>query len=264
MNDFVDEKNFMIDVIKEAASKFLCAKPTDIAKKGQFDLVTKADTDIESYIVRKIHDFYSGDSVIGEEYTPEMLVKADRCWTIDPIDGTVNYAHGSSEYGIQCSLITSGKIQVSVIFIPTKKETFWAIRGNGAFCNDCRIKIDPQLHISDSVVYMGDFSHKKDSTRKIQLNSVNYLSSRVSKIRMVGAACIDFSSIASGRADGLISITQNPWDIYPGLLLCQEAGAVVTDLSGNEYKFGADGVIAASSRELSLELINSMKSNNTM
>lgn len=261
MSNFITEKDFMIEVIKEAASKYLCIKPSEIKKKGPFDLVTKTDTDIESFIVSKLHESYPEDAIIGEEFTPEMLVHTDRCWTIDPIDGTVNYAHGSTEYGIQCSLIVKGNIQVSVIFLPSKDETYWAIKNVGAFCNNSRIEISRITTIDDSVIYAGDFSHTNNSVRQIQIKSVDYLSSRVSKIRMVGAACIDYSSVASGKADGLISITRNPWDIYPGLLLCQEAGAIITDLNGDVYKFGASGVIIASNKDLSQELIRSLKVN---
>ena len=158
-------------------------------------------------------------------------------------------------------MIVKGNIQVSVIFLPSKDETYWAIKNVGAFCNNSRIEISRITTIDDSVIYAGDFSHTNNSVRQIQIKSVDYLSSRVSKIRMVGAACIDYSSVASGKADGLISITRNPWDIYPGLLLCQEAGAIITDLNGDVYKFGASGVIIASNKDLSQELIRSLKVN---
>ena len=73
---------------------------------------------------------------------------------------------------------------------------------------------------------------------------------KIAKIRMFGAACIDFSYAASGRTNGCVLITKNAWDISPGILLCEEAGCIVTDLEGNGHTLDSEGVIIASTPQI--------------
>ena len=49
----------------------------------------------------------------------------------------------------------------------------------------------------------------------------------IARIRMFGAASIDFAYLASGKTNGVVIYTRNKWDISPGILLCREAGAVL-------------------------------------
>lgn len=259
LNELYVIKDFLIDTMERAIQKHLTDNPEKTLDKDEFDLVTSVDYEIETFISEAINNKYSNDVIIGEEFSPNKVYELGRCWTIDPIDGTVNYARGRREFGVQCSFVRDGMPVVAVIIVPYSNKKYWAIKGEGAYLNNIPIHVSENTMVDKSIVHFGDFSHKNDGIRKIQNKSIEYLSSNVSKIRMVGAACIDYSSVAEGKADGLISITKNVWDIFPGIILCQEAGAILTNIDGSKYKPGDEGVIAASNNTMFDVLLKSIK-----
>jgi myo-inositol-1(or 4)-monophosphatase len=69
------------------------------------------------------------------------------------------------------------------------------------------------------------------------------------RIKMFGAACMDFSALACGRTDALVMFSKNLWDIAPGALLASEAGAYIFGLDGKEYTDRSNALIAVSEKE---------------
>ena len=223
-------------------------------QKSAFDLVTDIDLKIEKRLTAAIRDKYPSDRIHGEEFSSSENID-DRTWTIDPIDGTCNMASGSGLYGMQCSLIENGEIVLGIVYLPHFEEWIYATKNSGCYCNGRQIKINDKVKVNNAIVSFGDYPHNdKEYLADIQHIAIKRLYSKIAKIRMFGAACMDFSFVAQGRTHGTVVITKNVWDIAPGLIICKEAGAVLTNLVGLPYKFGDDGVVAASNEILS-ELI---------
>ena len=243
---------FIIDTLKDVECRFMW-REAEVIKKSKYDLVTDIDYSIEKYIKKMIHKHYPKDVIIGEEYSPEHHL-GKISWTIDPIDGTVNFAHAVPLYGIQVALLYEEEIMASAIYIPETGVTYWAIKGQGAYETfdgkyNKRLKIDRSATPEEAIIHMGDIPHNS-KLREKELSIIEKLSPSVAKIRMHGAACIDFTYIATDRADGYIILTKNLWDICPGLLICKEAGAIVTNTRGNNYSFTDDGLIVSSNTAL--------------
>lgn len=253
-----EEKEFIISEIKKAYEMY-ANNNYNITQKTQFDLVTDIDLNIEKSLSKAINDKFPGDKILGEEFSFDEPI-IGRTWTIDPIDGTCNMARGLKLYGVQCSLIENEEIVLGVIYLPHFNEIIYAIKNEGCYINDEKINVNSLVTLNNAIVSFGDYPHKATSEiADLQHSVIKSLYSIIAKIRMFGAACIDFSSVALGRTDACVVITKNLWDICPGIILCKEAGAIIKNLDGDEFKLGDDGVIASANIELSNLICNSFK-----
>lgn len=257
--NYIDEKNFIITEIKKTYENIV-TKEFIISQKSQFDLVTDIDLTIEKVLTSAINTKYPNDLIVGEELSFEKKITG-RVWTIDPIDGTCNMARDIKLFGVQCSLIENGEIVLGVIYLPFYDEVIYAIKNQGCFLNDKKVGVK-EGEINNSIVSFGDYSHKYKKLASLQHSSIQFLYPLISKIRMFGAACIDFSNVAIGRTDGCVVMTDNLWDICPGIIICKEAKAFVTNLKGKEFRLGDCGVIVASSKQLSNLLCESIECKN--
>lgn len=258
---YIKEKDFLFQTIKEACDIYLTNGFTNIQHKDAYDLVTDVDYKIETFIKQKINETFPLDDVVGEEFSPNLLTEnTKRWWCIDPIDGTVNFAHHFPLYGIQVCLVEGNEPVLAMIVLPQLNDVFYAIRNHGAYHNNVKINMSKKdISLSDAIIFCGDLSHKDETKRITQLKIIERLSNQVARIKMVGAACVDYTSVACGRGDGLISITKNVWDILPGILICRESGILVTNLEGQPHKIGDSGVIAASNPTILQALLNTFR-----
>ena len=255
------EINFIVNKIREGYELFGVGSPNTIIQKSGFDLVTEVDKNIEAFISDEIKKCFPDDNILGEEISNNSKI-IGRTWTIDPVDGTVNMASGIRLYGIQCSLVENETIVVAAIYLPLFDEMITAVKGEGCYLNGKRVNVNSNYQINNAIVSFGDYPHKAGSRiSDWQHCAIKKLYSTVAKIRMFGAACIDFSYVASGKTEGAVVITNNLWDIAPGILVCREAGAVVLDLNGNEYSIGNDGVIVGADASMARLLADSFRHN---
>ena len=102
------ELGFLIELVK-CASLIINDEFKVKAKDDRGDLVTNFDYEIEKYIIDKIKESYPDFSIVSEEYNSEEGLK-DNCFTIDPIDETVNFAHNIPLWGIQVACIKNKKL----------------------------------------------------------------------------------------------------------------------------------------------------------
>lgn len=246
--DFKRELDFLSQTVRVAWDRFKDKTPS-VRSKGAFDCVTDIDLGMEEFISAAINANFPNDVVVGEEFNPLTVLPMGRVWTIDPIDGTVNMAHSIDMYGVQCALVLDKRPVVSVIYLPMFDEFYQASVGGGAYCNGEKISVQKRP-LDSSVVVLGDYSHKTERHALGQIEFVRRIFDRVGKLRHLGAASVDFAWLAAGKADGFMMYTRNLWDLCPGLILAAEAGAKICAQDGSEYKFGCEGMVAASTDEL--------------
>ena len=246
---YTKELSFITEKIKEAYSRFAATGPKDVRSKTAFDLVTEVDVNIEKFLTEAILSAFPGDKIHAEELssTQEIL---GRTWVIDPIDGTCNFAHGIPTYGIQCCLFDGGEPKMAVIYLPCQNELYTAMEGRGCFLNGENVTVDKSVTADTAVISVGDFTHKSDRLAALQYKAVGYLYPRVSKLRMYGAASVDYAWFVSGRLAATIFTTRNLWDIAPGILMSREAGAIVMGLDGKPYDFTKEGVMLCANEEI--------------
>ena len=250
MTKYGRERAFLVREMQEAYRRYAEGDLGEVRQKSRFDLVTDIDCNIEGALSAAILAAFPGDHIHGEETSGQQPIEG-RTWTIDPIDGTCNMAIGVKLYGVQCALFDGGEVVLSVIYLPHFSELIWAEKGEGCWLNDRRVFVKRNAPIEQAVVSFGDYPHAK--TPRVadrQHAAVRYLYSRIAKIRMFGAACIDFYGVAAGKTDATVVITKNLWDIAPGILMCREAGALLCNLRGEPYAFGDAGVVACAGEEI--------------
>lgn len=179
--------------------------------------------------------------------SPAEFSHAELAWVLDPIDGTSNYAHGIPLHAISLALAHFGEPLVAVTHIPALAATYHAIRGSGAFHNNQPVRVRDTTDLRHAIVSIGDYATGPDADTKNQrrLAITAALIPAVERIRMFGAATIDLAFVAAGLTDAAIIDGNKPWDTAAGALLAREAGATVTDLTGNPHTATSTSTLAA-------------------
>ena len=243
------ELQFITEKIKAAYGRFAVSGPQDVRSKSAFDLVTEVDVNIERFLTDAILSAFPGDKIHAEEMSSTQEITG-RTWVIDPIDGTNNFAHDIPTFGIQCCLFDGGTPKMAVIWLPRQDELYTAIEGQGCFLNGKQVSVNKDFTADTAVISVGDFTHKSDRLAALQYKAVGYLYPRVSKLRMYGAASVDYAWFVSGRLAATVFTTRNLWDIAPGILLSREAGAIIMGLDGKPYDYSKEGVMLAANEEI--------------
>ncbi|HZJ09646.1 MAG TPA: inositol monophosphatase family protein [Trueperaceae bacterium] len=243
-----------IRAAREAARIQLAERESDLDiqfKSSDIDLVTRVDALCEESIRRIVAETYPGHVVIGEElgHTAEGRSR----WIVDPLDGTVNYAHGFPCYCVSIGVEIDGVIVVGVVYDPERDELFTAVKGRGAFLNGRPLSVSATVRPRAALLATG-FAYVEE---RINLNLEVFarVLPKVQSIRRPGAAALDICYVAAGRLDGFWELGLNPWDVAAGWLVVQEAGGTVTGTGGAPYRLG-DPVLVASNGHLHAALLD--------
>ena len=236
----------VIGWVKEAAvmAQQMRGEDLQVRHKSNADLVTEADTTIEAFMIEKIHTHFPGHSVNAEE-TGQHEGDLDHEWFIDPIDGTLNYAHGLPQYAISVAYTYKGELKLGVIANPPMEEYFYTEAGKGAWLNGKPIHVSETRELIDSMLITG-FRYNLLDTPRSNVNNFVRLSREVQTVRRLGSAALDLAYVACGRVEGFWEIALNPWDVAAGILIIREAGGVVSTLHGEGHLLkGSVDILAA-------------------
>ena len=250
MNDILE---FAVATAREAG-QLLCRhygqdhsvqlKTTDI------DLVTEADIASERLIVDAIRKRFPNHTIISEEGSgnvQDATADSPPVWLVDPLDGTVNYAHGYPLWGVSLSLSEGGRVVLAVTFDPLRDEIFTAQQGRGAWCNGERIKVSGVAEMYQALVATG-FAYKRATVADNNLSEFGAVMPQVQGVRRAGSAVLDLAHLACGRLDGYWEMHLQPWDWAAGWLLIKEAGGIVTGLRGETWSLDSKDIVASNGR----------------
>jgi len=236
----------VVSWVKEAASMARQMRQEDlqVRHKSKADLVTEADTAIEAFLIDKIHTNFPNHSIKAEESGQHDGDQEDE-WFIDPIDGTLNYAHGLPQYAISVAYACKGELKLGVIANPPMQEYFYAEAGKGSWLNGKPIHVSETQELIDSMLITGFRYHLLDTPRS-NINNFIRLSHEVQSVRRLGSAALDLAYVACGRVEGFWEIDLSPWDVAAGILLIREAGGIVSTLHGEGHLLkGSVDILAA-------------------
>lgn len=209
--------------------------------KGEIDLVTQFDRKSQDVIVRRLTSEYPGYGILSEEDISHD-VDAPVKWIVDPLDGTTNFAHGLPIWAISIALENKGKIVLGIVYDPTRKEMFYAIKGGGAFLNGKRINVSKVNELDQSLLVTG-FPYDIRSAKDNNLNHFSNFAVRAQAVRRLGSAALDLCYTACGRFDGYWELKLSPWDQAAGSLILSEAGGRITDFAGKKFSIYGDEVL---------------------
>ncbi len=216
-------------------------------KSTEIDLVTEADIASERLIVDAIRQEFPSHEIISEEglgNVHALAADSPAVWLVDPLDGTVNYAHRYPLWGVSLALSEGGRILMAVTFDPLRDETFTAKQGKGAWCNGERIKVSDVAEMRQALVATG-FAYKRATVADNNLAEFGAVMPRVQGIRRAGSAVLDLAHLACGRLDGYWEMHLQPWDWAAGWLLVEEAGGRVTDMHGEPWSLASKDLVAS-------------------
>ena len=207
------------------------AGPAISSKSTPTDLVTELDTWAERHITERILTARPDDGLLGEEGA-DVTGTSGVTWSIDPIDGTVNFVHAIPGFCVSIAAEVDGRAVAAVVASPMHDEVFTATLGGGAFLNGRPIRCASPESLARAVVATGFGYDPARRTRQAEV--VTAVISQIADIRRFGAAAVDLCWVACGRVDAYWEVGLNPWDHAAGALIAREAGAVVTGLTDAE------------------------------
>ncbi len=215
--------------------------PIDVTTKSTLtDLVTIVDRLSEEAIRREIAAVFPDHVVWGEE-AGTSAGDARHRWIVDPLDGTVNYAHGVPCYAVSIGLEVDGTMEVGVVLDTARGERFSARRGQGATRDGAPIRVSRTATIGEAMLGTG-FAYGGPAVAR-NLAAFGRVVPAARAVRRPGAAALDLCSVACGRFDGFWELELKPWDVAAGMLIVQEAGGTATRLDGAPYHWGDDGMV---------------------
>jgi myo-inositol-1(or 4)-monophosphatase len=203
-------------------------------KEGVNNLVTEADHASEKAIIETIKVNFPDHYIMSEE-SGELVQDSSYKWIIDPIDGTVNFAHAIPLCCVSIGLEFNGEMMMGAVYNPNMNEMFFAEKGKGATLNDVPIKVSDKKEVLRACMVTGFPYTYLDLPENGPIEIFERLIRKGIPVRRLGSAAIDLCWVACGRFDAFYEHKLEAWDSAAGFLMVQEAGGRVTDFEGNKY-----------------------------
>lgn len=210
-----------------------------IEYKGRINPVTNIDLQSERLITRAIAKKYPTHTILAEEGANSRGSAGVR-WVIDPLDGTVNFAHGFPVYCVSIGIEMDGELLGGAVFDPERDEMFWAIRGAGAYLNKKKITVTSESRLERCLMATG-FAYDIGTAKRNNLGLFARVARKVQGVRRPGSAAIDLCWLAAGRLDGFWELKLAPWDTAAAKVVVEEAGGMTSRVDGRPHSiFSAD------------------------
>jgi myo-inositol-1(or 4)-monophosphatase len=212
--------------------------------KGVIDLVTEVDHQSEAFLLAEIQGKFHDHHIFTEE-SGVIQGNDEHIWFIDPLDGTVNYAHHIPFFGVSIAYASHGILKLGAVYDPMRDEMYAAERGSGAYLNGESLRVSDATDLQKSLLGTG-FPYDAWDTEQDNFANFIHFAKRSLGVRRLGSAALDLCYVAAGRFDGFWEMSLKPWDVAAGGLICEEAGAIVTNVNGiNDYISPPQSVVAA-------------------
>jgi myo-inositol-1(or 4)-monophosphatase len=206
------------------------------------DFLTEADRASEALVVGELARAFPKDAIVAEE-GGARAGNGGRTWYVDPLDGTVNFAHGHPFFAVSIGLVADGAPFLGAVHAPVLGETFAGVVGGGAFRNGEPIAVSDTADLISSLLATG-FSYVRNETPDDNVDNFSRLILKVRCIRRAGAASLDLAYVAMGRLDGFWELHLAPWDVAAGAAIVRAAGGTVTDFRGGGGFLAGKNIVA--------------------
>jgi len=255
-------KTTLLNAVKAGAaelSRFFNKSFQVSNKQGINNLVTEADHAAEEAILNIIKKDFPDHYILSEE-AGEIVQDSNYKWIIDPIDGTVNFAHSIPICCVSIALEHNETIIMGAVYNPNLNELFFAERGKGATLNEKVIRVSEKSSVINACLVTG-FPYTYLDMPNGPLEIFEKLIRKGVPVRRLGSAATDLCWVAAGRFDGFYEHKLEAWDSAAGYLIVEEAGGVVTDFKGDKFSPYQPHVLATNGKihDEMLEIINNKK-----
>jgi len=216
---------------EEIVPRFQNLKPDEVdTKSGKHDLVTAADQASEAALSARLKEITPDFAILGEEMAFDVpdavrVLEGDRpVWVLDPVDGTHNFVHGNSRFGVILALVHRRKIEAGWLYAPVDDVMFAGAAGGGVTRNGAPLTLPQEPPLSLAEVRI-------DSPSRL----VRTASADFAKVVSSRSSCWAYIDVLNGDIDVSISNPIYPWDHAAGVFLVNEAGGQATLITGERY-----------------------------
>lgn len=258
---------FISEIIYKAAEIMLSADDIESkikVKPGDANFVTAYDVAVEDYLIGELTKNLPEASVIGEEEDENHAeaLSGGLSLIIDPIDGTTNFIHRCRHSAISVGLCDRGEMVFGAVYDPYSDRLYSAERGRGAFVTEKNAVKSP-LHVTDKpledcLACFGTSPYCRDELGKATFDTAYKMFMHTRDIRRSGSAALDLSAIAEGVFDIFFEYRLSPWDFAAGSIIIEEAGGIITDMSGSGLKFDSPSSILCGNKKAHAEWLSLM------
>ncbi len=233
-------------------------KEHQVDYKGVIDLVTEVDRQSEDYLLGEIRKSFPDHQILAEESGGTR--GGDCQWYIDPLDGTVNYAHHIPIFCVSIAYASNGTMKLAAVYDPMRAEMFTAERGKGAFLNGRPLRVSGAVELRKSLLVTGFPYDAWDSEFDNFGNFVKF-AKLTQGVRRLGSAALDLCYVAASRFDGFWELSLSPWDVAAGGLICEEAGGRVTNVYGEADYISPPQSIVATTPGIHARMLEELEQN---
>jgi fructose-1,6-bisphosphatase/inositol monophosphatase family enzyme len=208
---------------------------------GQKNPATNFDVDIEHHILKSLQERYTNEPVLAEETIEkdgnvwDGDPRAEWIWTVDAIDGTLNFIAGDDRYCCGIGLLHHGKPHLGAIFVPSQMLLFAGGVGRKATVRNLRDGSVQTLKADQTMKDLGKcwtLTHINSRPEEVACGFAHDIPRRlhdaVRRVWMWGCGLVSFTALARGTHHLFAQRVIWPWDVVPGLALAHAAGAVST------------------------------------
>lgn len=229
-------------------------KPHHITLKSAIDPVTESDLASQQAIIGIIQQTFPDHGILAEEvlertgpgpaYSGSPLSPR---WIIDPLDGTVNFAHGFPMFCVSIAFEAEGQVTYGVVYDPLRQELFEAKKGGGAFLNRRPLRVSQVSRLEAALLATG-FPYDIRERLPLTLARLGQLLGAAQGVRRAGSAALDLAYVAAGRLDGFWEENLKPWDTAAGVLMVTESGGRLSRFDGGPYTLDSENLVASNGR----------------
>lgn len=224
-------------------------RPLKVIDKGSLGLATEADLKSEAHIIKRIKSHFPDHMILSEEDSfnegnDAKFEKDKFLWLIDPLDGTNNFYNKLPFFCVSIALYYEDQPLIGVIYNPVSKELFTAQKGKGAyftrFIGDIKVrtKLGPQKKKTIGEALLSA------NSRKFSPAILNNFA-QLRAMRRMGSAALEISYVAAGLLDAYWEKGLKPWDMAAAAVICQEAGARISQQNGDAFNPFVKTVLAS-------------------
>lgn len=244
MEEYLEFAKSIAKESAEIALKYFSFE-TENTWKGDNTPLTKADTEINDLVIKRINETYPEHSIYGEEksYKKEG---SQYVWVCDPIDGTMPFSNGLPMFTFSIALVdqSNGQPVLGLINDPVMKNMYWAYKNSGAYRNGQKISVTKDTSLTNT--YLSTDASGKDVGFS-NLPLLNLLSEKKCKVMKLLSFIYGGVQVANGKFAGAVFYGKHAHDVATLKIITEEAGGKVTDLNGEERRYDQEwlGCIAS-------------------
>lgn len=214
----------------------------EVHSKARNDFVSKVDHAAEDAIIASIRERYPDHAFLAEESGAQG--SSDYTWIIDPLDGTTNFLHGFPVFSVSIALRVKSRIELGVVYDPSRQELFTTMHGQGAQLDGRRIRVSRRTSLDGALIGTGFPYRSNEVWLQRYMKMLASVLQNTAGVRRPGSAALDLAWLAAGRLDAFWEFDLREWDIAAGSLILREAGGLISDIQDEEDYLATGNIVA--------------------